>query len=104
MDAVSRNNLAITLARNDPPDFERAFQLIEEAMRLAPNSPDILESYGQILSLAGKYEEAVVKLEEALEIDPNKLASRQTLEQCYRSLQMIELADAQAKIIENLGK
>ena len=101
-DVSSRNNLALVLARETPPVLERAFELIIEADRLAPNSPEVLDSYGQILAIANKPSEAIAKLESALRADPNRLVTRKVLEQCYRQLKMNDLADAQAAAIKNL--
>ncbi|MCU0710576.1 MAG: hypothetical protein MUC43_00855 [Pirellula sp.] len=102
IDASSRNNLALVLAREKPPQLERAFELIAEADRLSPNSAEVLDSYGQILAIANKPAEAIVKLEAAVRLDPNKKTTRKVLEQCYRQLNMIDLADAQAAAIKSI--
>lgn len=101
-DASSRNNLALVLARENPPQLERALQLIVEADKLAPNSTEVLDSYGQILAIAKKPAEAIVKLEAAVRLDPNRKTTRKVLEQCYRELNMNDLADAQAAAIKSL--
>lgn len=101
-DVISRNNLAIMLARENPPNLDRAFELIEEAVRLSPNSPEVLDSYGQILAIANRPSEAIAKLEAAVRADPNRLVTRKVLEQCYRQLNMTDLADAQASTIKRL--
>lgn len=101
-DASSRNNLALVLARENPPQLERALELIVEADKLSPNSTEVLDSYGQILAIAKKPAEAIVKLEAAVRLDPNRKTTRKVLEQCYRELNMNDLADAQAAAIKSL--
>ncbi len=61
------NNLAWTL-REDNPD--RALKLARQASELAPNRPEILDTYGWILHLTGNHAEAKVAIEKALALAP----------------------------------
>jgi len=101
-DVSSRNNLALVLARETPPKMERAMQLIDEATRLAPDSAEVFDTYGQILAIADKPSEAIAKLEAAIRLEPNRINTRKVLEQCYRKLNMNDLADDQSEAIKSL--
>jgi tetratricopeptide (TPR) repeat protein len=69
--ATVLNNLAIITI---PKDLEKALSFSEEALAESPNAPDLLDTHGWILSLQGKYEEALPSLRRAYSynaVDPN---------------------------------
>jgi Tfp pilus assembly protein PilF len=60
------NNLAWILSRQKEPDLDRAFGLADQAVKLAPSSPELRETRGQILAKQGKWQEALTDLESVL--------------------------------------
>lgn len=112
-DSDSRNDLAMLLAREEMPDLERSFKLINEAVARNPRNPNYLDTYGQILLIANRPVEAIAKLEAATSFYPNvddtraveaHINSRKQLEKAYRLVNMNELADSQLSVIESMEK
>ena len=56
------------------PDLERALTLAETALQTAPTDPRFLDTYGSILVLQKKYDEAITSLQKAL---PKRRSSEQ---------------------------
>ena len=81
--AIALNNLAWLLRERDQ---QRAITLAEQARDLAPESPAILDTYGWILHLAGRNEEAKPVLEEALALAPDSEEIKQHLETVNQAL------------------
>lgn len=66
--APSLNYLGYMLAdRNERLQY--AHGLLERAIEISPNNPAYLDSYGWVLYRMGKYQEALVYLERAVELD-----------------------------------
>lgn len=61
------NNLAWILRENN---LERALALSEQASRNADDNPLVLDTYGWVLHLAGRHEEAITVLEQAVALAP----------------------------------
>ncbi len=58
------NNLAWMMAhKKEDPDLERALTLAETALQTAPTDPRFLDTYGSILVLQKKYDEAITSLQ-----------------------------------------
>lgn len=53
-------------------DFERAAYHAARAFELNPNDPRVMSQYGEILTAMGRAEDAIVVLEQALEVDPHE--------------------------------
>lgn len=111
VDANSRNDLAMLLAREENPDLDRSVRLIEEAISMNPNNPFYLDTYGQVLIIAENYVEAIPKLEKSLELAgrfedaglmKSQINTRKQLSKAYRKLEMNDMADAQDSIIAKL--
>lgn len=51
--------------------------LFSDALRLAPNSPDVLTSRGLVLFLSGKLSQALQHVQSALRLDPGHEAAMQ---------------------------
>ena len=81
--AIALNNLAWLLRERDQ---QRAITLAEQARDLAPESPAILDTYGWILHLAGRNEEAKPVLEQALALAPDSEEIKQHLETVNQAL------------------
>lgn len=64
--AVAANNLAWRLAVGDPPQLDRAFELINRTVEQSPNRPEFRATRGRIHSLLGNTKEAILDLEAAL--------------------------------------
>lgn len=80
-DAVALNNLAWLLKDRD---LNRARELAARAVRLQPNAPAILDTYGWLLYLSGERNEALKQLERALELAPNATEIQKNLETVRR--------------------
>ncbi|BCL79448.1 tetratricopeptide repeat protein [Ktedonobacteria bacterium brp13] len=52
-------------------NYEKAFDLVEQALRIAPQDKDALILKGQLLGTAGRYNEARQTIEQLLQVDPN---------------------------------
>lgn len=52
-------------------NYEKAFDLVEQALRIAPQDKDALILKGQLLGTAGRYNEARQTVELLLKVDPN---------------------------------
>lgn len=68
--ALALNALGYTLA-NKTDRYREALQLIEQAYRLLPNDPAILDSLGWVLYRMGNTAEALGYLEKAMQLYPN---------------------------------
>lgn len=67
---IAYNSLGYTLAdRTDR--YEEAYELIKQALELAPDDPAIIDSLGWVQYHLGLYEEAKVSLEKAFELFPD---------------------------------
>lgn len=68
--AMALNALGYTLAdRTDR--YEEAYQLISQALNIEPNDPSIIDSMGWVHYRLGNYEEAVLRLREAMKAFPD---------------------------------
>lgn len=97
MPAVA-NNLAWAAANRAEPNLEQAEQLINAAVELAPQHPEISETRGQILAKLGKTKEAIVDLEFTLRANPNRPPVHATLAVLYDELGDAELAEQHRKM------
>lgn len=99
------NNLAYLLAE-EGKDIEGALAYASQAMREAPSNPNILDTYGWCLAMAGRDAEARRHLEQAARIGDSSPAIQYHLGRVYEKLQNyrdarrayrlgIELADDQ---------
>jgi tetratricopeptide (TPR) repeat protein len=92
--AVAMNNLAWTLANQEPVDLGRAETLAGQAVQLAPGNPQIRETRGQIYVKRGRWKEALTDLEAVLPVYSRDGALARQLPQVHESL---------ATAYENLG-
>ena len=88
------NNLAWMMAHKEDPDLERALTLAETALKTAPEDPRFLDTYGSILVLQEKYDDAITALQKALPTnDPQVSKSiHEQLAVCYEAINQPELA------------
>jgi len=80
---VALNNLAWLLREKEP---EQAINLARQAQELAPDNAAILDTYGWILHLAGRHEDAKPLIEKALALSPENEDIRRHLDAVNQSL------------------
>lgn len=98
------NNLAWLLAHKPEPDFVRAEQLIDEAVKVAPRSADVRDTRGTILMLNGRFSEALTEFQLALQESPD---NPQFLEHCaeaYERMGDVEQAKAFRERVDTLTR
>jgi Tfp pilus assembly protein PilF len=78
---IALNNLAwMYYERKDP----RALELAKRATQLAPNSAEILDTYGWILVELGQVKEGIIVLERAISIMPDNKDIKAHLEEARK--------------------
>ena len=82
-DYMAMNNLAWLYQTNGD---SRALSLARRAYALAPNEPEILDTYGWILSENGKPSEAIPLFERALTLAPESASIKNNLEKAQQKL------------------
>jgi tetratricopeptide (TPR) repeat protein len=98
------NNLSLALAISSKPDIKRAESLIDEAIQLAGESPEILDTKGQILAIAGKDIDAIRCYERAIDLTPSRVKTRERLVALYEKVGMKELIPPQLAAIEGIKR
>ena len=89
---VLMNNLAWSLANSNRPDLDRALQLVEKSLQMAPNHPLVMDTRGQILAKLGRWKDCISDLEKALPSLSDRAPVHETLSLAYEHIQLPELA------------
>lgn len=92
------NNLAWVLAHHEPPDLQRAEQLIEAAAKIAPQHPEILATRGVIRTKLNNQTGAIADLEVALRAFPRRVHLHDLLAGLYEDIGDRQLADEHRKL------
>lgn len=74
---IAMNNLAWLLRERDQ---ERAVSLAKQANEMAPDNAAILDTYGWILHLAGRHDEALAAMEQAIALAPDNVEIQEHLD------------------------
>lgn len=98
------NNMAICMARLDPNNLEKPLELLNNASKLMPSNPELLDSYGEVLVLANRPKEAIIKYEMAIRQDGRRIDTRKRLVEAYQKVGMKELAKAQQAVVDAMEK
>lgn len=94
------NNLAWVLIHAKPPQYARALELMDSALKRWPREPMFLDTRGQIYVRMGKWKDALTDLEMALPSLVGHPPLHQTLSQVYDRLGKKELAAEHARLAE----
>jgi tetratricopeptide (TPR) repeat protein len=86
------NNLAWVLAHREPPDYDRALELINAALKKLPRSPEFHDTRGQIFLKMSRWKEAATDLELALAAFPDRAELHRALAKVYDQLGDPDLA------------
>jgi tetratricopeptide (TPR) repeat protein len=97
---VIPNNLAWQLAFTPGGDLNRALNLCELALKQAPDSPQVIETRGQIFVKMKRWKEAIADLEFALSRNPEEVQTKEALIEAYEALEMMDIADRYKKQIK----
>jgi len=91
---LAKNNKAYLLANNmpSPENFQRALQLVTEALNEAPEDPNILDTKGWILCQKGDFSQAITYLEQAVELAPENPTLKYHLGYCQAKLGEVDKA------------
>ncbi|TRZ88823.1 MAG: tetratricopeptide repeat protein, partial [Methanosarcinales archaeon] len=65
-----RGMAAVEMAKS-PDDYAAAIKEFEQAIRLAPDWPDVYYNLGMVQEKAGKYRDAITSLKQYLRLAPN---------------------------------
>ncbi|MCY2980478.1 MAG: hypothetical protein NTU79_17585 [Planctomycetota bacterium] len=99
---TAMNNLAVALARSNPANLDRPFELLSLALSLAPSSPELLDSLGDVLMIANRPKEAINKYELTIRQDKSRLSTRKKMVDAYKAIGMEDEAVAQSKVIQSM--
>lgn len=103
---VVMNNLAYAIMKYEPNKLSEAQQLMERALSIPGTSiserASMLDTLGEIRLSQGDTLVAIGLLEQAIELDGQKLETRRRLVEGYRKAGMPELAEAQLRRISEL--
>jgi tetratricopeptide (TPR) repeat protein len=75
------NDLGYVYARNR--DFAKAFAIMDRYVAVLPNEPNPHDSYGELLRMAGHFEESLKHYRMALKMDPNFTSSQAGIADTY---------------------
>ena len=87
----AKNNLASYLAQTDPPQFDRAIEIVNQ---LVVDHPTAIETRGQILALAGRDVEAIADLTRVIQNHPSHEGAARTIARIWEKQGMAEKAAA----------
>jgi tetratricopeptide (TPR) repeat protein len=87
------NNLAWTLTQGHTPDPERALTLADEAVKLAPDQPEMRATRGRIRARLQRWQDAVSDLEAALANGSDPGVLHPVLAEAYAALGDAEMAE-----------
>lgn len=100
------NNLALAIALTDSSRVKQSEELISRALtadaRSPVRNPELYDSQGQILLIAGRPLDAVDSLEKAIGIDPTRIGSRELIVKAYREAGLEDMAGQQEKMVAKL--
>ena len=99
---LAMNNLAMALALKKEPDFDRAIELVDRALVIAKDNPEILDSKGEILALMNKHLEAIPYFENAIRLGPYRMSTREKLARSYEAAGLLEQSLAQFDVLDKL--
>lgn len=97
------NNLAWALAQ-EGKDLDTALQAAEEANRLAPEKPEILDTLGLIYLKQHNHEQALVTFEQAVRLRSDLPALRYHLALAYKEVGQVEKARSELEAAISLKK
>lgn len=106
-DPMVLNNLAIALVRgandsNRAKESQRALKMVDSALAIVPQQPDVLSTRGEILIAQQRWEEARRDLEVALSKRPKSANIRRLLVQVFEALDEPALAAEHARLLQQL--
>jgi len=82
-------------------EYDKAIQAMEEYVKLLPNEPNPHDSYGEMLRLSGRFDDALEQYHIALKIDPTFYISQKELGETYAVMGQEERARTEyAKAIQ----
>ena len=97
------NNLAWGLAHREPPDLDRALQLIDAAIPLSDH-PNLRGTRAVILSALGRSQDAINELEAVLRRHPDPAWVHESLADLYRQAGVEDLAELHTQLAAHLRK
>ncbi len=99
------NNYAMAMTMTNTPDWKRANELIDTALKIDPRNPELHDSKARILVGLGDMANAVTSFDIALQINPDRTDSRMEIIKALEKTGMQELANAhRTKLKEVLKK
>jgi tetratricopeptide (TPR) repeat protein len=98
------NNLALVLAKESESNIERSLSLLNKAITLSPNNPEILDSLGDVLMMGKRPKDAINKFELSIRFDPQRLGTRKKLFEAYQLNGMDDMAKVLGKVIEKMER
>ncbi|XZE36748.1 tetratricopeptide repeat protein [Pirellulaceae bacterium SH501] len=101
-DASACNNLALCLAKSSTDNLPQSLELVARAQSIAPNNAEILDTFGEILMMAGRAKEAINKFEQSIKLDSGRIGTRKKLVTAYEAAGLPELAKAQSEIVQSM--
>lgn len=96
------NNLALVLAKDQPNNLDRPFQMLNQAVEALPSNPEFYDSLGELYLLANRPKDAINKLEKAIKLDQNRINTREMLVKAYKAADMEDMAQVQLRVIATI--
>lgn len=96
------NNLAIVLIRGEPADPDRALELIDQALQMSPDHPDLLSTRGEIYIAMQRWHEAAADLKRSLASRDDNVEVHRLLVEVYTALNEDAMADGHRRRIREL--
>lgn len=96
------NNLAIALVRGSTGRLVYAGELIDRALQILPDHPDLLSTRGEVFVAMKRWKEAVVELNRALPHRTDSLVVHRLLQRVYTELNDTNMAHSHREVISRL--
>lgn len=84
----------LAVIHNRQEDFDTSIKILQNAVSIHPNDPDLLGMYGTTLSELGRDQEALEPLNKALKIDKNNMATLSSIAAVYDKLNIWQKSDS----------
>lgn len=96
------NNLALVLAKDQPGNLDRPFELLNSAIKAQPNNPELYDSLGELYLQINRPNDAINKLEKAIRLDQNRINTREMLVRAYTAANMEDMVQAQLRVLAQI--